>query len=67
MNPILASPHSPNLVTVLMDEREREAAEMRLAAELPPTAEMDSPHRFRRFLIAARPRLRHVPSVLHTR
>jgi hypothetical protein len=50
MNPILAIPEAPTLVSALMEERAREAAELRLAAQLPPAAELDTPHRFRRFL-----------------
>ena len=56
MNPNVTSPQSPNLVTALMDERMREAAQMRLANNLSPTAEMDTPHRFTRYLAV---RLRH--------
>ena len=53
MNPTLVSPQSPNLVTALVEDRMREAAELRLSSELPPVAEMDTPHRFKRFLLAA--------------
>jgi hypothetical protein len=40
-------PH-PNLVSALMDDRIREVAETRLAAEVRTTP--NTPHRFRRFL-----------------
>lgn len=51
MNPSLLNPTSPNLVSALMDDRLREAAETRLAAEAMVT-DVDTPHRFRRFLMA---------------
>ena len=50
MNPSLLNPTSPSLVSALMDDRRREAAETRLAAQLPVT-DGDTPHRFRRFLL----------------
>jgi hypothetical protein len=58
MNPLMASPEGPNLVSALMEERKREAAELRLTAELPPVAELDRPHRFGRFLNLATNRTR---------
>lgn len=51
MNPSLLSPTSPNLVSALMDDRVREAAAIRLAAEV-SVADVETPHRFRRFLLA---------------
>ena len=51
MNPSLVNPISPNLVSALMDDRIREVAAARLAAEI-PVNDIDTPHRFRRFLVA---------------
>jgi hypothetical protein len=50
MNLSLLNSTSPNLVSALMDDRIREAAEARLAAEVVVT-DVDTPHRFRRFLL----------------
>lgn len=50
MNPSLLNPTSPNLVSALMDDRLREAAETRLAAQV-QVIDVDTPHRFRRFLL----------------
>ena len=50
MNPSLLNPASPNLVSALMDDRLREAAETRLAAQVAVT-DVDTPHRVRRFLL----------------
>ena len=62
MNPSLTDPSKPNLVSALMDDRIREATEARLASSV-ASSELDTPHRFRRFLTAAtpnRPRARAV-------
>ena len=50
MNPAFSSPTSPNLVSAIIDDRIREAAEIRLAAEV-PVPDMETSHRFRRFLV----------------
>jgi hypothetical protein len=62
MNPSLLNPTSPNLVSALMDDRIREAAATRLAAEVPVT-DTDTPHRFRRFLRAPATRSSQTQSV----
>jgi len=67
MNPNPVSPQSPNLVTALMEDRMREAAQMRLAHELPPVAEMETPHRFKRFLLAATRSPRHAKPAVQAR
>lgn len=56
MNPTFSSPTSRNLVSAIMDDRIRETAEIRLATEVPVT-DMETSHRFRRFLVnrASRP------------
>lgn len=50
MNPTFSSPTNQSLVSAIMDDRIRETAEIRLAAEAPVT-DIENPHRFRRFLI----------------
>lgn len=67
MNPNLVSPQSPNLVTALMEDRMREADQLRMAANLPPAAEMDTPHRFKRLLAAARLGRRHATPAVEAR
>ena len=67
MNPTAVSPQSPNLVTAIMEDRMREAAQMRLANHLPPAPEMDTPHRFRRFLVAATRSPRHAKPAVEAR
>lgn len=61
MNPSFIQPSQPNLVSAHMDDRMRDAAEMRLASAAAST-ELDKPHRFRRFLavVPSRPRTRPV-------
>ena len=51
MNPSLLNPTSPNLVSAIMEDRIREAAEARQAAAV-AVGDVDTPHRFRRFLMA---------------
>lgn len=46
------SPTGPNLVSVIMEDRMREAEATRVAANI-SASEMRTPHRFRRFLIGA--------------
>ena len=67
MNPTPISPQSPNLVTALMEERMQEAAELRLANKLPPVAEMETPHRFKRFLLAAARSSHHASPAVEAR
>lgn len=67
MNPNAISPQSPNLVTAVMDDRMREAAQMRLANNVSPAGEMDTPHRFKRFLVAATHSPRHAKPAVEAR
>lgn len=66
MNPNFTSPHSPSFVSALMEERMQEAADRRLATSLSPAAEMETPHRFRRFLVTANRGLRRTTPAVDT-
>ncbi len=62
------SPTGPNLVSVIMEDRMREAEATRMAANI-PASEMKTPHRFRRFLTGAvhRPKQTHQVAAIEPR